>query len=132
MKLLNLATALIWGCAIPLSIQALPPVVAVAGSTYPEGSFEGQGWQQVTLRRTNNRYNYRQFDLETETSIELSGAFVSGTAGRRIYSWQNQDKEYQVVWQAKDPNCIRVKIVVSNSGKTISDSLFHRIKKSSK
>jgi hypothetical protein len=133
MKLLNLATALILGCGIPLSIQTLAPLVAVAGSTYPEGSFEGQGWQQVTLRRVNNRYNYRQFDLETETSIELSRAYVSaGTAGRRIYTWQNQDREYQVVWQAQDPDCIRVKVVVNNSGKTISNSLFYRIKKSGK
>jgi hypothetical protein len=61
MKLLNLATALILGCGIPLSIQTLAPVVAVAVSAYPEGN-----------------------------------------------------------------------IIVSSSGKTISDSLFYRIKKSGK
>ncbi len=58
MKLRNLATALILGCAIPLSIQTLAPTVAVAGTVYPDGSFEGQGWQQVTLRRVNNKYKY--------------------------------------------------------------------------
>jgi hypothetical protein len=43
MKLLNLATALILGCGIPLSIQTLAPVVAVARSAYSEDNFEGQG-----------------------------------------------------------------------------------------
>jgi hypothetical protein len=124
MKLLNLATVLILGCAAPLTIQTLAPVVAVAGSARPEGSFQDREWQ-VNLRRANNSYQYQGVSLETGTSIELSGAKISGTSQRRIYTWNNEGTKYQVVWQSQDPDYVRVKIV-GNSGKTILNRLLHR------
>jgi hypothetical protein len=124
MKLLNLAGAVIFGLATPLLLQTIAPTVAVAGSNRPEGNFKDAEWQ-VTLSRRNNSYHYRGISLETGTSIELAGAKVSGTAQRRIYTWNNEGTRYQVVWQAQDPDFVRVK-VVSSRGRTILNRLLTR------
>jgi hypothetical protein len=125
MKLLNLAGAIIFGLATPLLTQTLAPTVAVAASNRPEGTFRDAEWQ-VSLSRQNNSYHYRGVNIETNTSIELAGAKVSGTSQRRIYTWNNEGTKYQVVWQARDPNFVRVK-VVSSRGRTILNRLLPRI-----
>jgi hypothetical protein len=125
MKLLNLAGAIIFGLATPLLFQTIDPTVAVAGSNRPEGSFKDGEWQ-VSLSRQNNSYHYKGVSLETGTSIELAGAKVSGTSQRRIYTWNNEGTKYQVVWQAQDPDFVRVK-VVSSRGRTILNRLLRRV-----
>jgi hypothetical protein len=124
MKLLNLAGAIIFGLATPLLAQSIAPTVAVASSNRPEGSFKDAQWE-VSLSRQNNSYHYRGVSLETGTSIELAGAKVSGTPQRRIYTWNNEGTKYQVVWQSKDPDYVRVK-VVSSRGRTILNRLLRR------
>jgi hypothetical protein len=128
MKLFNLGAALILGCGVPLLTQALAPsmAVAVAANAPPEGNFGDEEWE-VTLVRQNNSYRYIGKKHENESSrIELAGAKVSGTDRRRIYTWNNKGTKYQVVWQSKDPNYIRVK-VISNSGKTALNRLLTRV-----
>jgi hypothetical protein len=124
MKLLNLAGAVIFGLATPLLLQTTAPTVAVAGSNRPEGSFKDAEWQ-VSLNRQNNSYHYRGVSLNTGTSIELAGAKVSGNSQRRTYTWNNEGTKYQVVWQAQDPNFVRVK-VVSSRGRIILNRLLSR------
>jgi hypothetical protein len=124
MKLLNLAGAIIFGLATPLLTQSILPTVAVAGSNRPEGSFKDADWH-VILSRQNNSYHYQGISLETGTSIELAGAKVSGTPQRRVYTWNNEGTKYQVVWQSKDPDFVRVK-VVSSRGRTILNRLLTR------
>jgi hypothetical protein len=125
MKLLNLAGAIIFGLATPILTQTLAPTVAVAGANRPEGNFGDAEWQ-LSLSRQNNSYHYRGVNIATKTSIELAGAKVSGTSQRRIYTWNNEGTKYQVVWQAGDPNFVRVK-VVSSRGRTILNRLLPRI-----
>jgi hypothetical protein len=127
MKLFNLATALILGCGVPLLTQALAPstAVAVTASARPEGGFNDREWQ-VTLVRQNNSYRYQGYNYKSNKSIDLAGAKVSGTAQRRIYTWNNEGTKYQVVWQSKDPNYLRVK-VIGNNGKTILNRLLQRM-----
>jgi hypothetical protein len=125
MKLLNLAGAIIFGLATPLLTQTIVPTVAVAASNRPEGTFGDAEWQLV-LSRQNNSYHYRGVNIETGTSIELAGAKVSGTSQRRIYTWNNEGTKYQVLWQSKDPDFVRVK-VVSSRGRTLLNRLLRRI-----
>ena len=121
-----MVTALILGCGVPLLSQSLVPNVAIAGATNarPEGVFEDEEWQ-VTVIRQNNSYLYESYDLKSEKSIELSGAEVSGTSQRRIYIWNNEGAKHQVVWQARDPNFVRVKIADA-SGVIILNRLLRR------
>jgi hypothetical protein len=125
MKLLNLAGAIIFGLATPLLTQTIAPTVAVASSNRPEGSFGDAEWQ-VSLSRQNNSYHYRGVNIETGTSIELAGAKVSGNTQRRTYTWNNEGTKYQVIWQAQDPDYVRVK-VVSSRNRTILNRLLRRI-----
>jgi hypothetical protein len=125
MKLLNLAGAIILGLATPLLTQTITPTVAVAAANRPEGTFGDAEWQ-LSLSRQNNSYHYRGVNIATKTSIELAGAKVSGSSQRRIYTWDNEGTKYQVVWQAKDPDFVRVK-VVSSRGKTILNRLLRRV-----
>jgi hypothetical protein len=127
MKLFNLATALILGFGVPLLAQGLAPstAVAVTANPRPEGGFNDREWQ-VTLVRQNNSYRYQGYNYKSNKSIELSGAKVSGTAQRRIYTWNNEGTKYQVVWQSKDPNYLRVQ-VIGNNGKTILNRLLQRM-----
>ncbi len=126
MKLFNLASALILGCGVPLLTQALAPstAVAVSANARPEGGF-GDGEWQVTLTRQNNSYRYQGYNYKNQTSIELAGAKVAGTSQRRIYTWNNEGTKYQVVWQSKDPNYLRLK-VMNNSGKIVLNRLLQR------
>lgn len=127
MKLFNLGAALILGCGVPLLTQALDPsmAVAVAANAPPEGNFGDEEWE-VTLVRQNNSYRYIGKKHQNESSrIELAGAKVSGNSSRRIYTWNNEGTKYQVIWQSKDPNYVRVK-VVGNSGRTILNRLLFR------
>jgi hypothetical protein len=128
MKLFNLGAALILGCGVPLLTQALAPsmAVAVTANARPEGTFGDGGEWYVTLVRQDNSYRYIGQNHKNDSSIELAGAKVSGTDRRRIYTWNNKGTKYQVVWQSKDPDYIRVK-VISNSGKTVLNRLFSRI-----
>jgi hypothetical protein len=124
MKLFNLAAAVVLGLGIPLLTQVITPTIAVARIDRPDGNFEDKDWN-VGLSYQNNSYRYRGLNLKSQTSLELSGATISSTNQRKTYTWNNGSTRYQVVWQAQDPDYIRVQVIESN-GNVMLNRLLSR------
>ncbi len=124
MKLFNLAAAVVLGLGMPLLAQVITPNVAVARIDRPDGNFEDKDWN-VGLSYQNNSYRYRGLNLKSQTALELSGATISRTNQRKTYTWNNGGTRYQVVWQAQDPDYIRLQVIESN-GSVLLNRLLSR------
>jgi uncharacterized protein (DUF58 family) len=123
-RLHTTAALLIFGLATPLLTQALAPMVAVARANSPDGAFGDREWT-ISVYYQNNAYTYSGYNYRTDKSINLSGATVSGDNNRRIYTWNNSGTRYQVTWQRRDPDFIRVR-VMTPSGKEVLNRLLAR------
>jgi hypothetical protein len=88
------------------------------------GVFSDNKWN-VSIAYDRNTYRYRANSIGDKTGIDLAGAVVGGTRDRRTYTWNNGGTRYQAIWQRKDPDFIRVR-VLSPSGKEIFNRLLKR------
>lgn len=123
-KLHTTAVLLLFGLATPLVTQAVIPMVAVAKANSPDGSFVDREWT-ISIYYQNNTYQYSGYNHQTEKSISLAGATVSGDSNRKIYTWNNGGTRYQVTWQRRDPDFIRVRVITPN-GKEVLNRLLPR------
>jgi hypothetical protein len=126
MKLLNSTAALLlFGLGTPLLTQAIAPMAAVARESSPNGAFFDRDWT-ISILYQNNTYQYNGYNHQTQKSISLSGATVSGDNIRKIYTWNNGGTRYQVTWQRRDPDFIRVRVITPN-GKEVLNRLLPRV-----
>jgi hypothetical protein len=124
-KLSQIAIAAIIGLVTPTLFTSFNPAPVMA---QPEqklgGVFSDQKWN-VSIAYDRNTYRYRANSIGDKTGIDLAGAVVGGTRDRRTYTWNNGGTRYQAIWQRKDPDFIRVR-VLSPSGKEIFNRLLKR------
>ena len=124
-KLYQIAIAAIIGLATPTLFTSLNPAPVMAQSeTKLGGVFSDNKWT-VSIAYDRNTYRYKANRIGDKTGIDLAGAVVSGTRDRRTYTWNNGGTLYQAIWQNKDPDFIRVR-VLSPSGKEILNRLLKR------
>lgn len=90
----------------------------------PTGTFQSSSWY-VNISYYNNTLVYYGEEKGTSNWIQLSGASVSGSSDRRVYTWDNGGYLYQVAWRPSDPNVIRVQ-VFTPSGREILNQLMYR------
>jgi hypothetical protein len=120
--------------AFGLTLTALAPAaiaqpVAIqqpqlhARATNPNGTFVSGEWT-VDVFYNNNTYSYSGRNT-SGSSISLSGATVRRDGDKRIYTWNNGGTRYQVVWQSKDPDFIRVR-VTTPQGREVLNRLMRR------
>ncbi|MBE9257661.1 MULTISPECIES: hypothetical protein [Aphanizomenonaceae] len=116
----------ILGISTPAMIDIAIPhqAMAVQKFNYPNNTFSDQEWT-VTLKFSNNSYQYYGKHIPKNTSINLSGAVASGSHERQIYTWNNNGTKYQVVWKPNDPNYIRVQVI--DRGKIVLNRLLRAI-----
>jgi hypothetical protein len=124
-QLHSTAALLFFGLATPLFFQAITPMAVLASANNPDGTFVDKEWT-ILVYRQGDTYRYRGYNNRTEKSIELSGAMIAGDRQRRVYTWNNQGTRYQVTWQRRDPNYIRVQVITSN-GKEVLNRLLPRV-----
>ena len=124
-KLHQIAIAAIIGLATPTLFASFNPAPVMA---QPEqklsGVFSDNKWN-VSIAYDRNTYRYKANRIGDKTGIDLAGAVVGGTRDRRTYTWNNGGTLYQAIWQKKDPDFIRVR-VLSPSGKEILNRLLKR------
>lgn len=124
-KLHQIAIAAIIGLSTPTLFASFNPAPVMG---QPEqklgGVFSDNKWN-VSIAYDRNTYRYKANSIGDKTGIDLAGAVVSGTRDRRTYTWNNGGTQYQAVWQKKDPDFIRVR-VLSPSGKEIFNRLLRR------
>ena len=119
------------GSAMPLMAQAATPgalygrshQMAIASADLPtDGTYADRDWS-VALIYTGGTYKYYGSNNCDQSQISLSGAVVSGTKSRRIYTWNNNGTKYRVTRQANDNSTIRLQ-VVSPKGVVILNRLL--------
>jgi hypothetical protein len=116
------AISLSIGLAMPLFAQAIVPMVAIAEESDVTGCYRDSQWQ-ITVYRQNGSYYYYGKHNESDREIRLPNARISQAGSRRIYTWNNRGTRYQVVWQRRDPDFIRVR-VTAPSGQEILNRLI--------
>jgi hypothetical protein len=124
-KLHQIAIAAIIGLSTPMLLTSFSPT-PVKAQTEQEfgGVFTDNRWA-VNISYDRNTYRYQAGRIGDKTEIDLAGAVVGGTRDRRTYTWNNGGTRYQVTWQKKDPDFIRVR-VLSNRDKEIFNRLLRR------
>ncbi len=90
----------------------------------PTGTFQSSDWY-VSISYSNNTLVYYGEEKGTSNWIQISGASISGSSDRRVYTWNNGGYLYQVAWRPSDPNVIRVQ-VFTPSGREILNQLMYR------
>lgn len=104
---------------MPLVAQATTPEavysrshqVAIAGADLPsDGFYTDRDWS-VALSYSDGVYKYYGTKNRDQSHISLSGAVVSGTKSRRIYTWNNNGTKYRVTRQTSDNSNIRLQVV---------------------
>ncbi len=124
-KLHQIAIATIIGLSTPAFLTIFNPAPVMA---QPEqklgGVFSDQKWN-VSIAYGRNTYRYKANSVGDKNGIDLAGAVIGGTRDRRTYTWNNGGTRYQAVWQKKDPDFIRVR-VLSPTGKEIFNRLLRR------
>jgi hypothetical protein len=107
---------------IPASAPSLSVQQNIAKASYLEGFYVDSDWS-VTLYRRGGKYNYRGKNLNTGSSLELSGATVSRTGSQQIYTWNNKGTKYRVTWKTNDSSKIRLQVINYN-GRIILNRLL--------
>jgi WD40 repeat protein len=114
--ILSLATPIIPNLLIPSKVTAIPQL--------PIGTFSNEQWS-VSLQYENNTYYYQGRNKQSGNTLNLSGAQLSGTSKRPIYTWRNGGYRYQIVWQPNDPDFVRLQVFAQND-KEILNRLLTR------
>ncbi len=109
---LSLATPVIASSTAPAAANP-PSLSQIAIDKYPDGMYVDRDWS-VYLYREGGTYRYRGTNNLTQAKIEFSGANVSGTKSRRIYTWNNAGTRYRVTWKVSDPDTIRLQVIAPN------------------
>lgn len=121
-KAIILATMV--GFATPIVVEGVANLRVLANPSFPSGNFGDDLWL-ITLSYENNVRRYYGQNLKTGDTIDLSGSNVSENNQRWVYTWLNDKYRYQVAWQPKEPDVIRLQIL-SPSGKIILNRLLQR------
>ncbi|MFW6358646.1 MAG: hypothetical protein ACOC0N_05460 [Chroococcales cyanobacterium] len=118
--------SLLLGVSTPALVSVIDiNAPAIAQSSLPTGQWLGGNFE-VNISYYNNALHYEGYDLRNGASIELSGAQVSGSPQRRIYTWQNGNYRYQVAWRPNDSDVIRLQ-VFAPSGRQLVNTLMYNV-----
>jgi hypothetical protein len=132
MKLPLLACTLCLGLVTPIVAGSIVPATAnpsispsqIAIDKYPDGTYIDRDWN-VYLYRSGGTYHYRGTNNLTKATIEFSGANISGTKSRRIYTWNNGGTRYRVTWKVSDPDTIRLQVIAPNGKEQLNRLLTY-------
>jgi hypothetical protein len=123
-RLHQLALATILGLSVPTVVSSLAPTPVMAQEQRLSGMFGDNKWT-VSIFYQQGAYRYTASKIGDKTGIDLAGATIGGTRDRRTYTWSNGGTRYQAIWQQKDPDFIRVR-VLSPGGTEIFNRLLKR------
>lgn len=107
----------------PLSANQRQQPSQNSNSKYPLGNFQNNKWL-VSIRLENNQLTYLGRSRTSGKSLYLKGSRISGNNQRKIFTWNNGNYRYQVIWQPNDPNYIRLKVL--NSRRELLNELLSK------
>jgi hypothetical protein len=113
-------TASAWSMpTMPVSAQVQSTKIAAANL---EGFYVDLDWS-VTLYRSEGKYTYQGKNLNTGSTLTLSGATVTRSKGQQIYTWNNKGTKYRVTWKTNDSSKISLQVIDTNRRVILSRSL---------
>lgn len=112
MKPQSLALAALLGLTAPAAIEVAIERPALA-QRRPIGTFQDNAWE-VSLDIRNGSYVYSGRALGSDDVLQLRGGTFGGTPSRRVYRWFNGIYTYQIAWQPRDPNFVRLQVFEGN------------------
>ncbi len=128
MRFHALVTAVMVGLVVPLADNFSHPAVAqsqaIAAVAPPIGTFRDGNWA-VTVSEKSGVYRYSAYDLRTGKSIDLRGATITNQGSKRLYTWNNGDTQYRVVWQPQEKDCVHLQVIAPNQTE-VMDRLLSR------
>ena len=128
MRFHALVTAVMVGLVVPLvdnfSHPAAAQSQAIASVAPPIGTFRDGNWA-VTVSEQNGVYRYSAYDLRTGKSIDLRGATITHEGNKRLYTWNNGNTQYRVVWQPQEQDYVHLQVIAPNQTE-VMDRLLSR------
>jgi hypothetical protein len=123
MNLKAIALASILGLSAPAIADITLSTHAIAQPNAPLSMYSDGEWS-VTIDYFENAFSYYGRNMKTGDSLTLRGAKVSGNSQRRIYTWNNGDYKYQVVWQPRDSGVIRLQVFDGRGRESLNRLLY--------
>jgi hypothetical protein len=125
-RLHSIAIAMLLNLSTPTLVSSTCTAAAMAQEQQQlNGTFVDKKWI-VSVFYDGKTYKYTAKNGNDKTGINLAGATIGGTSERRTYTWNNNGTRYQAIWQKKDPDFLRVR-VISPRGKEIFNRLLQRL-----
>ncbi|HLO85632.1 MAG TPA: hypothetical protein VK203_11600 [Nostocaceae cyanobacterium] len=139
MKVKKIATTLILAISLPVIADITLSGKAIAGLPFPDGQF-GDYNPQLSVYDSQNRpkttifsllvekntYYLHTRNLKTNQTFCVGGATVTGTPQRPVFTWSSRGSKYQIAWQPKENDTIRL-IVTNPAGKVVTSQLLKRM-----
>jgi hypothetical protein len=105
---------------MPVSAHSVKSI-KIATATL-EGFYVDLDWS-VNLYRHDGKYIYQGKNLNTGSTLTLSGATVTRSKGQHIYTWNNEGTKYRVIWKTNDSSHIRLQVIDANRRVILNRSL---------
>jgi hypothetical protein len=118
----------ILGLSIPAVSLSFAPAATAQAPTKLQNIFKLQGmfldsdWAIYLTLDNKGVHKYRGLNLKTNQSIELKQSKVSSNDLGQVYTWQNGSSKYQIIWQAQNPDFIRLQVF--QNGKMTLDRML--------
>jgi hypothetical protein len=117
------ALVALFGLSLPTVMLSATPAAVAQAPEKLQGFFMDKDWG-ISVFLEEGAYKYRGTNNHTSKSIELTRVKIAGTNQRQVYTWQKGSTKYQVVWQPKDPDFVRLQ--VSENGRMLVNRLLQR------
>jgi hypothetical protein len=81
----------------------------------------------VRIRKIGSELRYEGSNINQSKGIRITGGKKSKKNGRFVYTWQNKNISYIVIWNPNDPSFARLQ--VTESGRLILNKLLNTTEK---
>jgi hypothetical protein len=81
----------------------------------------------VRVRKIGSELRYEGSNINQSKGIRITGGKKSKKNGRFVYTWQNKNISYIVIWNPNDPSFARLQ--VTESGRLILNKLLNTTEK---
>jgi hypothetical protein len=119
------ALAATFALTLPALTLSIAPTASIAAAPAKLEGYFMDDKVSVEVLSQNGYLTYKGTDLTTGKSISLKRVKIAGSNSRKIYTWSNAGTNYQVIWQPKDPDFVRLQVINPN-GSMLTNRLLSR------
>jgi hypothetical protein len=110
----------------PTLPQSVTKQAIVQGRSITDYEFSDGEWT-VRVIKVGGELRYEGSNINQSKGIRITGGKKSKKNGRFVYTWQNRNISYIVIWNPNDPSFARLQ--VTESGRLILNKLLNTTEK---